>query len=292
MNGYPYFPGCSVKGTGKAYEESLMAVFKALDAPLEEIEDWNCCGATAYMNIDEDQALGLASRNLALAEKHPGDLVTPCNACYLVLNKSQRKLIADPGVRARVTRALDTLGLAYRGTTRVRHPLDVLVNDIGLDTIRAHITSPLTELKVAPYYGCQIVRPFALFDSQDDPKTMDDVLEAAGAEVIDYPFKTRCCGGSQTGTIPDVGLHLVYMLLDQAHERGADVVATICPLCQFNLEMYQDRVTRRYGLKPIPVVYFTQILGLAMGLPERRLGLQRAAVPAKILTTRRTADVS
>jgi len=288
---YLYYPGCSLKGTGKQYEESLIAVLESLDAQLDELEDWNCCGATAYMSIDEDEAIALASRNLALAECDHRDLVTPCNACYLVLNKAQRQLAADAKTRRRVSRALHDTGLEYKGTVNVRHALDVLVNDIGLETIAKKVTKPLKGLKVAPYYGCQIVRPYATFDSQLNPVTMDNILRTAGAEVVDYPFKTRCCGGSQTGTIPEVGLHLVYMLLKEAQARGAAAVATICPLCQFNLEIYQDKIASKYELDPLPIVYFTQIVGLALGLPAKGLGLHRSVVPVEPILERRTADV-
>jgi len=290
MRRYQYYPGCSVRGTSKQYEESLMAVCEALDTQLDEVKDWNCCGATAYMSIDEDEALALASRNLALAERaNHDDLVTPCSACYLVLNKTQRRLDAEPKTRERVSRAM---GVEYQNSVQVRHVLDILVNDVGLGAITERVTNKLTGLKVAPYYGCQIVRPYAVFDSQLNPVTMDNLLKAAGAEVVDYPFKTRCCGGSQTGTIPVVGLHLVYQLLKEAQEKGADMVATICPLCQFNLEVYQDQVAKEYDLDPIPVIYFTQILGLALGLSHEQLGLQRSIVPVEPVLERRTADVS
>jgi len=292
MKRYLYYPGCSVKGTGRAYEESLLAVFEALGYGLEELDDWNCCGATAYMSIDEGQAVALAGRNLALAERRDGaDLVTPCNACYLVLLKTQHQLRENPAVRGRVTGAMRKVGLEYRGTTRVRHPLDVLVNDIGLETIAEKVTQPLGRVKVAPYYGCQIVRPYALFDDQENPTTMDRILEAAGVTVVDYRYKTRCCGGSQTGTLPEIGLDLVRNLLREAHEQGADVISTICPLCQFNLEANQDEIRRKYGVRPLPVVYFTQVLGLALGVPGKKLGLGRSIVPAEPVLTREVAHV-
>jgi len=291
MKTYQYYPGCSVKGTGKAYEESLLAVFEALGIGLEELGDWNCCGATAYMSIDEGEAFVLAGRNLALAERKASDLVAPCSACYLVLNKTQEQIKAYPEVRRRVGAALAAGGLAYKGRARVRHPLDVLVNDVGLETLSGHVTRPLKGVKIAPYYGCQIVRPYATFDSQHRPETMDRLLEVTGAEVIDYPHKTRCCGASQTGTLPEVGLDLVHMLLAEARLRGADLVATVCPLCQFNLDVYQDEIVRRHGPGTIPVVYFTQVLGAAMGLSARKLGLARNIVPAEPLLVGRTADV-
>jgi heterodisulfide reductase subunit B len=292
MREYAYYPGCSVKGTARAYEESLLAVLGALDVRLNELDDWNCCGATAYMSIDENEAIGLAARNLALAGRTGQDLVTPCNACWLVLNKAKKRMREDPPTWNRVTRALQSIGLTDGHQVAVRHPLDVLVNDVTVETLQEKVTERLEGLKVAPYYGCQIVRPYALFDAQDDPQTMDRILEATGAEVVDfYPFKTRCCGGSQTGTLPEVGYDLIHALLKAANDRGADVIATICPLCQFNLEVSQQRIAKKYAIRPIPVVYFTQILGVALGLSPRALGLHRALVPAEAVLTRRAAHV-
>jgi len=289
---YAYYPGCSLDATAKQYGESIEAVAGTLGVELAEVDDWNCCGATAYMSIDEAQAAALACRNLALAERAGSrELVAPCSACYLVLNKTQRYLQEYPHIRQRVSRGMAAAGLTYRGSVTVRHPLEVLVNDIGIPAIKAKVTRPLDGVKVAPYYGCQIVRPYALFDDQHDPKTMDNLLEAVGAEVVDYPFKTRCCGGSQTGTIPDVGLDLVYQLLEMAHQKGAEMVTTICPLCQFNLDVFQADVRRVHGTAPMPVVYITQLLGWALGIPGDQLGLKRSIVPAEPVLTRRTADV-
>ena len=283
MKQYLYYPGCSLRGTGKAYEESLLAVFKALDVELVELEDWNCCGATAYMSMDETNAFALAGRNLAIAEQSKLDLLAPCSACYLVLNKTQRYITEYPKVAQVLDRGFKAAGLTYKGTVKVRHPLDVLIHDVGLDYIKARIKKPLTGLKVAPYYGCQIVRPYATFDLMYYPVSMDKLLEAAGAEVADYPLKTRCCGGSQKGTLPEVGLSLIHILLKEAARRGAQVVSTICPLCQFNLDAFQEEAGKKYGDISMPVVYFTQLLGLALGFSAKELGLQRNIVPAKKL---------
>jgi heterodisulfide reductase subunit B len=289
---YQYYPGCSLQATGRAYDESLREVFRHLDVKLTELKDWNCCGATAYMSTDEAQALALAGRNLALADQGTGkDLLTPCAACYLVLNKTQMRLEDNVTTRGQITGALEKVGLHYSGKAKVRHPLDVFVNDLGLDALKAKVKKPLTDLKVAPYYGCQIVRPYALFDSQHDPKTMDRIIEALGAKAVDYPFKTRCCGGSQTGTLPEVGLHLVYMLLKEAKDRGADVISVVCPLCQFNLDGYQDKVKKVYGLDPIPVVYITQLMGWAFGIESRKLGMQRAIVSMRPVMKRSECHV-
>lgn len=281
---YAYFPGCSLKGLGRAYEESLLPVMQHLGVELVELDDWNCCGATAYMSVDEHKACVLAARNLALAEKTGyHDLLTPCSACYLVLNKTKHFLQDSPEIRASVHRALDDAGLSFGGETAVRHPLDILIHDIGVEAIAQKVVRPLKGLKVAPYYGCQVVRPYATFDEAWNPTTMDRLLAALGAEVIPYPLKTKCCGGSLTGTVPEAGLRLSYILLKEAVRRGADVIATICPLCQFNLDGYHDQIERRWGAARIPTVYFTQLMGLAFGLPANQLGLQRNFIPMQPL---------
>lgn len=281
---YSYFPGCSLKGTGRAYEESLLPVFQALGVELEELDDWNCCGATAYMAVDEVKACVMASRNLAIAEKagHP-ELIAPCSACYLVLNKTKHYLQESPAVQKVIQGALKEGKLTYSGNVPVRHPLDVLVNNIGLAEIKKRVKHPLKGLKVAPYYGCQMVRPYATFDDQYNPTTMDRLLEALGCTMVNYPLKTRCCGGSLTGTLPEPGLLCSYILLKEAIKRGADVIATVCPLCQFNLDGYHDKIEAKWESVRIPTVYFSQLMGLAFGLSEKELGLHRGFIPMKPL---------
>lgn len=281
---YSYFPGCSLKGTGRAYEESLLPVFQALGVELEELDDWNCCGATAYMAVDEVKACVMASRNLAIAEKagHP-ELIAPCSACYLVLNKTKHYLHESPAVQKVIQGALKEGKLTYSGNIPVRHPLDVLVNNIGLAEIKKRVKHPLKGLKVAPYYGCQMVRPYATFDDQYNPTTMDRLLEALGCTMVNYPLKTRCCGGSLTGTLPEPGLLCSYILLKEAIKRGADVIATVCPLCQFNLDGYHDKIEAKWESVRIPTVYFSQLMGLAFGLSEKELGLHRGFIPMKPL---------
>jgi heterodisulfide reductase subunit B2 len=276
---YAYYPGCSLRGTGRAYEESLLAVLRILEVDIEEIDDWNCCGATTYLSVDELTSYALAARNLALASRRSGEIIAPCAACYLVLNKTQHYIREYPTIKLVVTRALDTIGLTYQDDIRVRHPLDVLLNDVGLETIAKKVKVPLKGLKVAPYYGCQIVRPYSTFDDQRNPTSMDRLLEACGAKVVHYPLKTRCCGGSQKGTLPEVGLDLIHYLLSGAAANGAEVIATACPLCQFNLDSFQDESGDRHHPIHIPVVYFTQLLALALGAPAGSFGLQRCLVP-------------
>jgi heterodisulfide reductase subunit B len=277
---YTYYPGCSLKGTGKAYEESLLPVFRTLGVETQEIDDWNCCGATSYSSVDNAAAFALAARNLAIAEPMKQDLVAPCAACYLVLEKTNRYIEEHPDVRERVDRGLAAVGLEYHGTVRIRHPLDILVNDVGLDAIRAKVKRPLKGLAIAPYYGCQVVRPYSTFDHQTYPVAMDRLFEALGATVVHYPLKTKCCGGSLTGTLPDVGVRLAWFLIREAKKRGADVIATLCPLCHFNLDAYQDKIARDHEKVSVPVVYFTQLVGLAFGYSEKELGLNRNIVSA------------
>ncbi len=281
MKRYLYYPGCSLRGTGKAYEESLLAVFKALNIELEELEDWNCCGATAYMAIDEVSSFALAGRNLAIAEKKNLDLLAPCSACFLVLNKAQRYIKEYPKVAETLEHGFKAAGLDVprhrQGPASPRRSHQRYWHG----RIKACIKTPLTGLKVAPYYGCQIVRPYATFDLMYYPVTMDKLLRAVGAEVVDYPLKTRCCGGSQKGTLPEVGLSLIHILLKEARRREAQIVSTICPLCQFNLDAFQDEASKKYGEISMPVVYFTQLLGLAFGFSAKELGLERNIVAAK-----------
>ncbi|MCC7158069.1 MAG: CoB--CoM heterodisulfide reductase iron-sulfur subunit B family protein [Ignavibacteria bacterium] len=278
---YIYYPGCSLKSTGKLYEESLLAVFRALNIDYVELNDWNCCGATAYMAIDEDKAFVLAARNLALAEEQlkgeeEVNIVAPCSACYMVLLKTQKYLKENPADMRKVQTALYESGLTYTGKARIRHPLDVFINDLGEKEISKAIKKPLTGLRVVPYYGCQTVRPYSTFEDQRNPVSMDRLFKAAGAEIVDWTMKTRCCGASLTGTIQEVALPLSYVILHEAKKRRADVITTACSLCQFNLECYQTDIDKKFktDLK-IDVLYFTQLLGLALGIPPVELGIQR-----------------
>ena len=288
---YLYYPGCSCSGktTGRAYSESLTAVFHALDVDYEELEDWNCCGATMYMSVDELQAFGMSARNLALAESQvdgngaPATLVPPCAACYAVLNKANDYLNEYPEVGDTIHGALDAAGLSYAGNVAVRHPLDIMVNDIGLDAIADRVQRPLENMRVACYYGCLLVRPYAHFDDSHDPTTMDNLLRALGAETVDWPLKTRCCGGSLSGTIEEVGVRLGYILLAEARKRGANIIATACPFCQFNLECFQRKMIRDYNLgSEIPVAFFTQLVGMALDVSNRELGLHRLSIPLAV----------
>jgi heterodisulfide reductase subunit B len=277
---YAYYPGCSLEKTQRGYDESVREVFRALGQELIEIDDWNCCGATMYMSVKETVSLAVSARNLALAESMGLDILAPCSSCFTILLKTKRILHEIPEMHRDVNEALAEGGLAYQGTTRVRHPLDVLINDIGLDTLRQQFRRNLNGLKIAPYYGCQIVRPDKTFDDREDPILLDTMFAACGGEVVYFPMKVRCCGGMLMTTFEDTALKLNMEILQCATENRAEVIVTTCPLCHFNLEAYQGKINEAYGKKfDIPILYFTQLLGIALGLSAKAIGLDSSFIP-------------
>jgi len=277
---YAYYPGCSLEASAKGYDESTRFVFRALDLELEDIEDWNCCGATYYMSTKETISLVISARNLALAEKQGLDIVAPCSSCYTILYKTNDILKNNPVMKAKVNQALKKDGLAYNLTTNVRHPLEVLVNDIGIEAIASKAQYQLNGMKIAHYYGCQIVRPDRGLDDKENPVMMDLLFEALGAENTYFPMKVRCCGGMLMTTYPHVALDLNKDILACALENEANCILTTCPLCQINLEAYQDKINKRFKTRfRMPILFFTQALGLALGGSPRELGLNRNLVP-------------
>jgi len=277
---YAYYPGCSLEASAKGYDESTRFVFNALDLELEDIEDWNCCGATYYMSTKETISLVISARNLALAEKQGLDIVAPCSSCYTILYKTNDILKNNPVMKAKVNQALRKDGLSYNLTTNVRHPLEVLVNDIGIEAIASKAQYQLSGMKIAHYYGCQIVRPDRGLDDKENPVMMDLLFEALGAENIYFPMKVRCCGGMLMTTYPHVALDLNKDILACALENEANCILTTCPLCQLNLEAYQDKINKRFKTRfRMPILFFTQALGLALGGSPRELGLNRNLVP-------------
>lgn len=288
MRRYTYFPGCSSSdGGAKAYGWSAQSVAKSLDVEFVELDDWNCCGSTPYTSVDELASYCLSGRNLALAEKRGFDLVTPCSACYVILNRTNAALKEYPEIKAKVDESLATGDLEYHGTANVRHLLDVFANDIGYEQIAYKVKRNLSGLKVAPYYGCQVVRPQPGFDHPEFPQSLDRLIESLGAEATPFPLKTRCCGGSLVISEEDIALGLICKLLDNALSNGAECIATVCPLCQTNLDVYQSRVNKKFKTNfNLPVLFFTQLMGLAFGIDSQALGLEKCIVSAeKVLTS-------
>ena len=287
MRHYTYFPGCSCSSEGgsKAYSWSIQAVSRALDIELVELDDWNCCGSTPSGSVDELGAFCMAARDLALAEKVGFDMVTPCSACYVILNRTNSYLKQYPQLKTKVDESLAAGGLAYHGTIRVRHILDILTSDIGYDTNKSKVKKGLSGLKVAPYYGCQVVRPGFGFDHPENPQSLDKLIASLGGEPTPFPLKTRCCGGSLIISEEALALDLTHKLLDSALSNGAECLITVCPLCQTNLDAYQSRVNRKFKTNyKLPVLFFTQLIGLALGIESKTLGLNTNVVSsAKVL---------
>ncbi len=283
MKYYNYFPGCSCsEGSGKSCGKSAEAIAKAMDIELIELEDWNCCGSSPYTTHDELGMLSLAARNLALAEKKGFDLVTPCSACFVILNQTNLTLKKYPQTKAKVDEALAAGGLKYDGTVKMRHILDVIVNDIGYDAVTAKVKKDLTGLKVAPYYGCQIVRPQPSFDHSENPITLDKLISSLKAEPSEFTMKARCCGSSLVLSEQSTALELIKKILDSAAAGGAQCIVTVCPLCQLNLDAYQSIVNKKFGTHfNLPVLFFTQLMGLAFGLNESDIELKSSIVPAE-----------
>ena len=279
-----YYPGCSLHATARAYDESIRSIAGLMNLTLQEIDDWNCCGATAYMNVNEVLSFSLSARNLALAAKTGLPVVSPCSACYTNLRKTEKYLAEMPEIKRKVDEALAAGGLRYDGGVVSKHLLQVVVDDVGLDKVRALVKRPLTGLKVAPYYGCQVARPFTMEESVDNPVMLDRVIEALGAVAVPYAMKTVCCGGALMGTREEVALRLCRNILLCAQQQGANCIAVTCPLCQMNVDTYQGRINQVYGTSfNIPVVYFTQLMGVAFGVGAEDLGLNRCTVPAAAL---------
>jgi heterodisulfide reductase subunit B len=276
MKAYAYYPGCSLESLGKNYQLSLMEVAKKLEISLDELDDWNCCGATEYFPVDEFLAYTLSARNLAIAEKTGLDMVVPCSACYKNAYFTNAYLQKDPDLAEHINFALEADNLHVNATTRVIHPIELFCQDLGPDKIATKVTTPLTGLRVAPYYGCQMIRPRKGKEDVENPQFFETLLSALGAEVVEYSAKTRCCGGSLMITNRKAALNMVYILLKEAADLKVDVIATTCPMCNVNLELYQGHANREYGTDySIPVMYFTQLMGLAFGIRPAELGINR-----------------
>jgi heterodisulfide reductase subunit B len=277
---YAYYPGCSLSKMSKAYDESTKAIIDAFDITLEEVEDWNCCGASEYFSINKTAAYALVARNLAIASKQDGfdTLVAPCSACYVNLKKTDHYMKKYPEVEKSTNESLGAGGLSYKpGALKVRHLLDILVNDVTPEQMSEKVSQPLTGLRVAPYYGCLIVRPGfdgSAFDDPEYPTSLDHLLDRLGATVIDFPLKAHCCGGHMPQISSDTAFEMIRRLLHNASEYDADVIATVCPMCQLNLDAYQSQVNRHFDTNyNIPILYFTQLIGLAQGILPRELGI-------------------
>jgi heterodisulfide reductase subunit B len=282
-----YYPGCALEGTGHAYNRSTKVVGKALGLDLVEVKNWNCCGAMEVKNIDPKIQTYLSSRVMSIAANEMGfdTVMAPCNGCYHNLKKAEYDLTNDAKSVEVVDRLSKKAGHdSYKaGQVETIHALDWIKDSIGEEGLRERVKNSLKGVKVANYYGCMYTRPRHIFPEKDQgpgsestskPHFMDDLLAAAGAENVDFPLKTACCGGAHTLSDSDTSTKLVLNILTAAEASGAEVIATECPTCHSGLEMHQIRAEKRLGRKTsVKIVYFTQLIGLALGLSPRQVGL-------------------
>ncbi len=281
-----YYPGCSLESTGKEYDMSTKEVFKALDIELSGLKDWNCCGSSAASSTDYLLSLALPARNLAISENENLDVMAPCPECYLKLWKACESVKADPEVLDKVNKILEGTGLKLQGSIDVKHPVYVLVNDFGLEKLEEQVVKPLDELKVVPYYGCVMLKPPRgdRVDSAENPTGLDRIITTVGAAVVPFDLKVSCCGGALMLTNREVMLKLTHELLKSAKNAGADCIITACPLCHMALDARQIEVEKEYNEKiDMPILYFTQLIGLALGIAPNKLGLNKNFVSAEKL---------
>ncbi len=281
---YAYYPGCSLEGTAIDYHESTMAVAEALGIELAEVPNWSCCGSTPAHCTDELLATALSAKNLCAAKTIANDMVVCCSACFSRFKFAQKHIEDKPGLRDEITGMMSVEDVQ---SVNVRHLIDVIVRDVPVETIAAAKKRDVG-LKVACYYGCLLTRPpkVTQFDDPEEPRFMDELLTSVGMEAVDWSHKTECCGASFALTHTEIVLRLTADILQMAQESGVDCISVACPLCHANLDMRQEDIAKKLGVKyKIPVFYFTQLLGMAFGLDHAELGIGRSLVSCKELLT-------
>ena len=270
-----YYPGCALHGSSNDYERSVRACLDRLGVELRELDDWTCCGATAAHSISEKLATALPARNLAIAERDGIDrMLAPCPMCSMELIKAARTIGTDAQVRKEMSRIVE---LDVTGRTEVLNLIQVF-QQVGLERIKGAVARPLTDIKAACYYGCLLVRPadYLKFDDCEQPSSMETVIEALGGQPVDWNYKTECCGAGMTMCNEDTVLNLSHQILTNAAEHGANCVVVACPMCHVNLDMKQADIDRRYAVRHGMMVYYlSDLIGLALGLDENALGIDR-----------------
>ena len=283
---YAYYPGCSAHSTARDMHESSVAVARSLSIDLVEPGKWSCCGATAAHQTDRVLAASLSAVNLQLAREMGLEMVVNCAACYNRMKSANHEVSSSPAMRERVS---DAVGHDYDGSVTVRHFVEVLLEDVGLESLHTSFRYSLNGLKVACYYGCLLVRPHEVthFDDAENPTSLDRLVTAMRGESLDWPHKVECCGGGLNLTKTDVAVNLSSSIMDMAQASGADCIAVACPMCQASLDLRQKDIEKETGRQyDMPVVYITQLLGLCLGIPHSDLGLKRLMVrPSAVLRT-------
>jgi len=277
-----YFAGCSPQSTTKELDASTRRTAQALGFQLKELREATCCGSVELKLNNDDLFYSLNARTLAMAERESDILMTVCNTCQLMLSQANRRLKADGEMRERANRVLAGMGLKYEGRVEVKHYLWLLLNDLGLERLAERISKPASGLKVAPFYGCHILRPKEAlgFEDPDEPHSLEDLINLMKAVPVDYPGKIKCCGFHNLPYDKDLAIALTGQYLLEAKKAGAECLVTPCPLCFTMLDGYQAEAEKK--LKTIinlPVFHLPQLIGLALGLDPEALMLGRNMVP-------------
>ena len=262
---YGYYPGCSLESTAKEYDLSMHVTAKLLDVELEELHDWNCCGASSGHCTNYELSLALPARNLAIAEKAGLNVAVACAACYLRFKQTNHDLKKNEALRKKVEELIE---MPYKGNVEVKHLLEVFAREVGLDEVKKRVKKPLKGLKLAAYYGCYLVRPpdVTQFDNPEQPMLMDNLLAAIGADPVDYTHKVECCGGSLLLGRIDIVQKLVNDICEAALDAGAEAIVTACPLCMANLDTRQPKTK-------VPIIHFSELTGLALGAEPKQYNI-------------------
>ena len=282
-NRYAYYPGCSLKRYGTPFETSALACAAALGIDMPEMGKWNCCGTVHGLSRDRLIYKVAPLRNILRAREQGFDgIVTLCSICFNTLRRTNDAMKAGGTDRTRLNNFLDEYG-PYDGSFPVKHLLEVIRDDVGFDSLAAAVKNPLAGLAASPYYGCMLVRPASLgLDDMERPRVLSDLIEAIGAKAIESPYATECCGSYHAVNEDDTAAEYASRIIGAASARGAELIVSSCPLCVYNLDYRQAAARRKYpALKAVPVLYFTQVLGLALGVPESDLGLDSMTVDSR-----------
>lgn len=277
-----YYSGCSLKSSAKEFDLSIQAIFKELEISLKEIPDWSCCGASAAHYLNEELAMALPYRNLLRAEESGLDqVISPCPACYSHMKHVHEEVVKDSRLSERLQ---NLVGGKYQKKVNSKHLLEFLKKDVGLERLKDSMKISLKGWKVASYYGCLNRLPGVDIDDIENPVLMDEIVEAFGGEAIDWSHKTECCGASLSLTRTEIALRLTRSILEAATNKGADCIVVVCPLCQSNLDTRQGDINKKYGISyEIPILYLSQLIGIAQGLDPKQIGLNRLIISPKDL---------
>ena len=288
---YSFYPGCSSQKGASAsnYLVAVESMCDELDIKLNPIPDWNCCGASiGFCGGGELPRLALSARNLALSEQHNTgqDVVATCAACWLATREAAERLEQDDQLLAETNQALAEAGLTFKNENKIRHMVEVIIEDFGYEELGKHVVKPLEGMKIAGYVGCQTNRPFGIEgESFENPKYLDKLVETLGGEPVeDYDKKVSCCGGALAFSEPEKSQALIKDIIESAYDGGAEMIVTPCPVCQMNVEVYQDQINKKYGTNfNIPVTYYSTLMSVAYGKNAKEAGLNGQVIRSKRL---------